>query len=444
MSRFRHGIIALFIMLVTGFPTACGGGGSSGPSLGNGRSFFMGFTPFWASSTTVFGDWKFDWAKDADLVSLHADDFFGIPWSEFSKPAAQRTLAADWVKKWDDWFSAARATGHPVLVSLSPLAGRSRLTAEVDATTGAKKDNWDPVVVDSNSNASCYAFSSATMDSWTPAYIEYVKWISTTYHPEHIIIAIEANIQFYKCPAYKVGFIRFLNDVYQGVKAAGVGVPVFVSYDLEAMYGNGLSGSVSSCGATPINTCADARMSEAIAINSDAIGISTYPQNWFPRTESPPTDRFDRLRGHTTKPLWISETGWNVAQVRLDYTNSAQCNVAANMYFDATSATAVRQQQWMTDMLAAADRVHMAGIVWWLPRDYLDAATASTCPCDSALNANSADTCKQVATYQNATGNVAVNEFFYRVFANMGVQEKDGSARPALTNWRSALARTKL
>lgn len=442
MSHIRRSVFGLFFALMTVFPTACGGGASSAPSLGNQRSFFMGFTPFWASSTTVFGDWKFDWSKDADLISLHADDFFGIPWSEFNKAEAQRTLPAAWIKKWDDWFTAARATGHPVLVSLSPLAGRSRLTGEVDST-GAKKDNWDPVVFNSTTGTNCYAFNDSAIDTWTPAYIEYVKWINIRYHPEQIIIAIEANIQFYKCPANKAGFIRFLNDTYQGVKAAGVSVPVFESYELEAMYGNGLSGSVSSCGATPINTCADTRMSEALAISGDAIGISTYPQNWFPRTESPPTDRFDRLRAHTTKPIWISETGWNVAQVRLDYTNATQCNVATNIYFDATSATAARQQQWMTDMLAAADRVHMTGVVWWLPKDYLDAATASTCPCNSTLNSNSADTCTQIATYQNATGNVAVNEFFYRVFANMGVQEKDGGARPALTTWRNALTRTK-
>ncbi|MBI3562937.1 MAG: hypothetical protein HY080_14600 [Gammaproteobacteria bacterium] len=437
--KIHGGRIGLCGLMLAGLllPAGCGGGGGNTSAPGSTRSYFMGFTPFWASSAAPFGDWKFDWSTNADLVSLHADDFFGIPWSEFAKAdPALRTLHPAWVKKWDDWFRAARATGHPVLVSLSPLSNRTRLSSEVDHLTGNPVNKWDSVVTDPTSKETqCYAFTANLTDPWTQAYINYVTWINATYKPENIIIAIEANIQFYKCPAYKDGFKRFLTEVYNGVKAAGVTVPVFSSFEFEAMYGNGLSGALSNCGTTPLTDCATQRMGEAVAISGDAIGISTYPQNWYPRTSTPPVDRFDRLHTLTNKPIWISETGWNVAQVRISYSDTTQCNVAANLYFDSASATAGRQTQWMNELLATADRNTLAGVVWWLPKDYLDTDTASTCPCSTNLNTSSADTCTRTALFQTLGA-----EFFYRAFGNMGLWEQNGRVRPALAPWQAKLA----
>jgi len=100
---------------------ACGGGsGNSGPT----RSFWMGATPFFATPT-LFPDWRFENLDDKDLLSMHADDFWGVPWDQCH--ASGCTPPAAWVTKWTNFANAARSQGKTLYLALSPLQDRKRL-----------------------------------------------------------------------------------------------------------------------------------------------------------------------------------------------------------------------------------------------------------------------------------------------------------------------------
>lgn len=101
--------ISVFLAFFSMVSYICGSGGSTDSSTsgfnsstpGNGsgdakRAFIMGTTPFFMTPTE-FPNWRFENLDDKDLLSLHADDFLGVPWVEFRnglpRPAA-------WENKW--------------------------------------------------------------------------------------------------------------------------------------------------------------------------------------------------------------------------------------------------------------------------------------------------------------------------------------------------------
>ena len=83
VSDYSIGIAGwVWICLLLGL-SGCGGGSSGSDDTVETRSFLMGATPFFASfdgSRTVFPDWRFENLDDRDLLSLHVDDFWGVPW----------------------------------------------------------------------------------------------------------------------------------------------------------------------------------------------------------------------------------------------------------------------------------------------------------------------------------------------------------------------------
>ncbi len=402
-------------------------GGHDAP-VGAPRSFRLGFTPFWASSSVPFGDWRWDSFASADVVSLHVDDFFGIPWDELAASATP-TLNAKWVKKWDDLYAGAKATKLPVVLSLSPLTDRSRLTAKVDPATGDAMTGWDPVIAGVD-GAQCHDFADADAAKWATAYVHYVDWVIARYAPDQVLIAIETNVQFYKCPKQKDGFVAWLKEIRKVLVAEHPTLPLFYSFALEHMFGNGLGGSQASCGATPVDACFDARLKEALAMPASAIGFSTYPWTWFPRDASMPKDRFLRVRkaAGDAFPIWVTETGWNTVPLRFAY-DAASCTDPSKSFIDATVANEAKHEAYVKELLALADEAKLAGVVWWAARDYLDAKTAATCPC-----AGVTENCSRLAAFGAA-------ELFYRAFANQGLWTVEGTPRASLGAWQTALAR---
>lgn len=129
---------------------ACGsgsGGGSSGtPTPAPTRSFLMGSTPFFITPT-LFPDWRFENLDDKDLLSIHVDDFWGVPWDQCSALGCG-TLPAAWVAKWTDFANAAKSKGKTLYLALSPLQDRKRLAPKVDAN-GNPVRSWEtPAQID--------------------------------------------------------------------------------------------------------------------------------------------------------------------------------------------------------------------------------------------------------------------------------------------------------
>ncbi|MBM4777118.1 MAG: hypothetical protein GQE15_05380 [Archangiaceae bacterium] len=382
----------------------------------------LGFSPFWADQAVPFGQWNYDFLPRADFISLHADDFFGIPFEAFATTSAPTNLPPSWVAKWDAFAMPAVSSGRPILLSVSPLADRSRLIKRV-LSDGGVQDGWDPV--DAGVNGSlCYSFFESDTPAIATAYVNSIEWLITRYHPSQVAIAIEADIQFYKCPAQKEAFKNFLRLVRSVVAANHPGMPVFMTFSLENFYANGLAGSLNGCGPLSPSACFDTRVDEVVSLTGDAgIGLSTYPQGWFPRTAAMPADRFARIRARTTQPLWVTETGWATVPVRFTYA-SGTCGDPLQSYYDSTIANEQTQRAAVTETLTLAADAGVTGVVWWLHRDYLDETAASACPCAPAGR----DTCSRIALFGSA-------EFFYRSFGNMGLVRQNGTAKPAAQDW---------
>jgi hypothetical protein len=389
----------------------------------------MGTTPFFATPTQ-FPDWRFENLDDKDLLSVHADDFWGVPWDQCN--AAGCTPPAAWAAKWTNFANAAASQGKTLYLALSPLGGRKTLAARLDAN-GNKVENWAPVDADG-----CYPFASdANAATYKVAYISYLKYLIGLVGPRYVSPAVEMNIPFSQCPLQKSAWIAWYGDVHNAIKAAYPSLAVFATFQMEHMYG--ISDAQATCGSgMPPAACFDQRLTEALTIPGDRIAFSTYPIGWKYRPEyssSYPTDTYGRVQGATTRKIWIAETGWAAVKVLQSYPHGAVGSCGADL-FPASFANDAEQEGYMRWLLAEAQTRGFETVIWWLNRDYLDGAVAATCPCDPAAS----DTCQLADSFLSAGG--TTGETLLRIFGNMALRNYDGSPRPARGAWRGYFDRT--
>lgn len=394
------------------------------------RSFLMGTTPFFVT-LTKFPDWRFENPEDIDLLSVHADDFWGVPWAEFRDGTP---LPAAWVANWTGLASNAKASGKRLYLAVSPLAGRKALAPRVqpDGTTEA---GWAPV--DGNG---CYPFATdANAALYQTAYVNYVRWLVDLLDPEFVSPAIELDITFYHCPAQKAAWIAWYTGVHDALKAAYPAKAVFTSFQMEYMYG--VSDSAAACAmGVSLSICFDQRLTEALTIPGDRFAISSYPAIWKQRPEfsfSYPPDSYARIAAATARPVWVSETGWAAVPVRQSYPHGGSGTCGADL-LPATTANATEQEAYMRWLLEQADTHYFEAVIWWLNRDFYDGSVAALCPCQPTTS----DTCIFSEAIYNQDGDAG--ETLFRFFANMGLREYSGSPRPAHQAWREYLAKTRL
>lgn len=425
-SFFARGLLCACMLVVV----ACssGDGDEQRPPINSAptRTFMMGATPFFATPA-AFPDWRFDNLADKDLISVHADDFWGVPWDEFRDNAA---LPQAWVDKWTAFANNARASGKTRYLALSPLGGRITLAPDVLAN-GNTTANWAPM------NASgCYLFApDADAAAYKTAYIRYVTYLIGLVQPTYVSPAIEVNIQFTACPAQKAAWIAWYTDVHNAIKDAFRNLIVFPTFQLEHLYG---LDPPATC-ATDIsrNTCFDARLAEALAMPGDRIAFSTYPIGWKYHADfnfSYPRETYARVQAATARKIWISETGYAAVKILESYPHAGLGSCGAER-IPTAYANDFEQANYLSWLLAEAQTRNMEAVIWWLERDYLDGAVAATCPCDPATS----DTCVLTDLFFSAAG--ADGELLMRFFGNMALRNYDGSPRPAHAAWRGYLDR---
>jgi hypothetical protein len=420
---FRTGTIALALLALS----ACkGGGGDSSPPEST-RPFLMGNTPFFMTSTSM-PDWRFENHEDRDLVSLHVDDFWGVPWSEFEKPAPIPPAA--WAAKWTALAAQAKSTGKRIYLALSPLTDRKTLTRNVN-DNGTPGINWAPVDA-----SGCYPFSTdANAAAHKAGYIAYVKYVVGIVNPDFLSPAVEMNMPFTNCAAHKNAWIAWYTDVHNELKKSFPSLPIFATFQQEHMYGTADATSACAPG-TSYGDCFEARLTEVLTVPGDRIAFSVYPAFWsyvadygytFPR------DTYTRVRARTDRAIWIGETGWPAVRLYASYPHGAG-SCGAEMV-PATIASDTNQGAYLSWLLAQADTHRFEAVVWWLNRDYLDGTIAATCPCAPA----DSETCKIGETFYAFGGDTG--EFIVRVFANMALRNYDGTPRPAHAAWRNYVSR---
>lgn len=409
----------------------CGGGASgSGPATGGTpaatRSFLMGASPFFATPTR-FPDMRMEDMADRDLLSLHLDDFWGVPWDYCNAQGCQN-LPGEWVRQWQDLARTAQASGKPLYLALSPLSGRKTLAAGVLAD-GRRGGEWAPV--DANG---CYAFGSDPQaQAYKMAYIAYAKYVIGLVGPRYFSPAVEMNIPFTSCANHKAAWVAWYGDVQQAIKAAYPDLVVFPTFQLEHLYGVADATAQCAGGVTP-EQCFDVRLAEALAIPADRIALSTYPVSWKYIRPAPPTDTWSRIRQATSRGIWVSETGWPAVPVASSYPHDAG-GACGLMLLPDSIANEAEQASYLNSLLAQAQQQRLEAVVWWLNRDYLDGRVSASCPCPQPAS----DTCSLLQNMYVAGGDVT--EFLTRVFGNMALRRYDGSARPAHAVWREWVQR---
>ena len=429
-QRAQRTTIARFLLgacIAAGVACSSGGGGDSQPAdTGPTRAFMMGATPFFATPTT-FPDWRFDHLADKDLLSVHADDFWGVPWIQFRDNAA---LPQPWVDKWTAFANSARATGKARYLALSPLTDRITLASDVQAD-GSTRTRWAPT--DANG---CYLFATdAAAAGYKDAYIKYVTYLIGLVQPSYVSPAIEVNIQFTACPAQKAAWIAWYADVHNAIKAAFPDLVVFPTFQLEHLYG--LDPPAICAAGVSRNDCFDARLAEALTMPGDRIAFSSYPIGWKYHADfnfSFPRDTYARVQAATTRKIWIAETGYAAVRIFASYPHAGVGSCGTEL-FPPTYANDTEQAAYLSWLLAEAQTRNMESVIWWLERDYLDGTVAARCPCDPATS----DTCIMTDTFFNVGG--ANGELLMRFFGNMALRNYDNSPRPAHTIWRSYLER---
>lgn len=425
-------LTALGIVVVSLVLSSCGRPDNSVPAPT--RSFLMGTTPFFATPS-AFPDWRFDNLDDKDLLSLHADDFWGVPWDQCN--AGGCTPPTAWVEKWTTFANDARNKGKVLYLALSPLGARKTLAARLDAN-GSKIEKWAPVE-DANG---CYLFASdSNAATYKTAYIEYVKYLVNLIGPTYLSPAVEMNILFNQCPLQKAAWIAWYTAVHQAVKAAFPALIVFPTFQMEHLYG--IADTQAACsGGVSRATCFDARLAEALTIPGDRIAFSTYPIVWKYHSDyaySYPTDTYTRVKNATSRKIWISETGWAAVKILASYPHGINGNCGADL-FPASIANDGELGNYLGWLLGEAQKQKFEAVIWWLNRDYLDGTVATTCPCTAVH-----DTCLLTEAFYNSAASPeggVTSELLLRLFGNMALRYYDGSPRPAHSTWREYVKRS--
>jgi hypothetical protein len=398
----------------------------------------MGTTPFFATAT-VFPDWRFENMQDKDLLSMHLDDFWGVPWDEF-RTSANPTLPAAWANKWALFITNSRATGKTRYLALSPLGDRKKLAPRVDAA-GNLISNWAP-----EDAQGCYPFATdANAATYKTAYINYVKYLVNLVQPTYLSPAVEMNMQFARCStADKAAYISWYSDVHNAIKAAYPDLVIFPTFQQEYLYG--IAEPVAACSAgTSVTDCFSQHLTEALAIPADRIAFSSYPITWKYRPEfsfSYPLNTYAIVKNATQRKIWISETGWTALPVLQSYQHGSTSTCGPDL-FPASMANDTEHAKYLTWLLGQAQVNNFDAVIWWLNRDYLDNTVAAKCPC---VGAN--DTCGLANLFYDigfsAGGDAAgdFNESLLRMFGNMALRNYDGSPRLGHATWSNYYSRS--
>jgi hypothetical protein len=409
--------------------SACGGGHGGAANTGLTRSYWMGTTPFFATPAQ-FPDWRFEDLDDKDMLSIHVDDFWGVPWDQCN--AAGCAPPPVWVAKWSAFAGAAKSKGKTLYLALSPLGGRKTLAPRVDVN-GDPVADWAPV--DANG---CYRFDSdVNAADHKAAYISYMKYIIDLVGPRYVSPAIEMNIPFSQCPLQKTAWIAWYSDVHNAIKAAYPGMVVFPTFQMEHLYGISDAQAACSAGISRV-ACFEQRLTEALTVPGDRIAFSTYPILWKYLPDysgSFPTDTYARVKSATPRKIWIAETGWAAVKIRQSYQHGASGSCGADL-FPASIANDTQQEAYLHWLLGEAQTQGFEAVIWWLNRDYFDGPVAAGCPCSPATS----DTCVLADAFYNAGG--ATVETLLRLSGNMALRNYDGSPRPARNTWRSYFNRS--
>lgn len=382
------------------------------------RAYMMGSSPFFMTAS-FFDTPLFENMDTKDIISLHADDFLGIPWDYFA--GTSPTLPPAWASKWAQLAADAHATGKAIYLSVSPLEDRLRLARKVNADDTFTA-NWAPV-----DSSGCYTFAADPNASfYQTAYVNYCAYLIDLVKPQFFSPALEINYTYTFASAQKAGFIAWYTGVHNALKQKYPDIAVFPTFTLEWLYGVGTN---PGHGAMPYADYLRQQLAIALSIPQDRTAFSSYPIEWMKVEGSGmPADTYAIIASLTDKKIWVTETGWQA--VRIPNVDDSPPGA-----YDPAYANETFQDIYLQWLLQQAETYHFETVIWWLNRDYLDGPTAASQWLPVAGDAHTISLMQLWDTLGGAPAVLAL-----RLFANIGLRNCDGTPRLAVSTWNTAFA----
>lgn len=327
----------VLMLLTVCLYASCGGGGSGGGGTNDpepDRSFAMGFTP-WPYDATIaaVGDTYTKIQNHGDIINHHIDA--GVPWSEAfaDDPTYHADVEGDLTLRLSN-----TPPGKQVILSVCPLNTSRNAPADYwqDDTNMPRPAPWDT-----------YDFGDAEL---VTAYVNFLLNLIDRFNPDYCNYGIEATEYIRNNPGRATDLFGFLQAVYDAVKTAKPGLPLFISVTLQAP---GSADAVLIQG-----------YSTQIAACSDLLGISTYGYVFYGHADSGdpanlPAEWLSQAQDYAPGlPIAIAETGW-IAEDLIIPTYSL--NIPSN---------AAWQAEYVRTLLAEADRLDALFVTWFSVVDF--------------------------------------------------------------------------
>jgi hypothetical protein len=222
------------------------------------------------------------------------------------------------------------------------------------------------------------------------AYLEFTLWIVRTFQPSHLGLASEINTYADAHSEDFPSFVSLYRETYAAVKAEAPETQIFVTFQWEDL-SNLIPAAAEGRPAYQVNW----EQVEAFEPQLDLWVISSYPFVAFPSAADLPDDYYTPLRDRTDKPLAVAEGGFTSHKVG-PFPGDPQDQVGYLQAID----------HQMGDRLA-----------FWIYLLLTDFDLGS------------------YTRYMRQSGVTEQDVDTLGLFANVGLQNADGSPKPALAIW---------
>ncbi|KPM32287.1 Hypothetical protein I595_1937 [Croceitalea dokdonensis DOKDO 023] len=288
-----------------------------------GRSFSMGFTTwsFGPELQDVDDTYAFI-ANNADVYVEHLDN--QIPWNAWINGQPLPQAFTDDV--------VGRAT-------------RKIPNTELVLSVGLLNTNRGDLIKDVDGSIPNY--SSLNDAHIQEAYTQHIRYLTTLFSPDYLVIAIEVNELWLRNNGLWNGYVQLINEVMAQTKSTFPNLPISASISLHNLYEADIPNE-------------DTYVNEVLGhINQmDFIAVSYYPFLKNQNTVSQFQENLDFLHSKTTKPIAFVESG-HLAE-----------NLVVPGLGVSIDGNSTEQKLFLETLLTNAQTNDYLMVNWWAHRDY--------------------------------------------------------------------------
>ncbi len=408
-----------------------------------GRSFFLGG---WAEGYSTTGASRRVFSldplqvevPDGDGAELEADadvgeapdpflveaivvplDVYGVPWEAFDVLGeTPQELPAAWLKAVTDAVEAARETGRPLALALSPVG-----EAFDQLAPRATEDAQGQLQLQTQWSGFCYdPNEDGNPTKWRQAYGKYAAYLARQFAPRWVFVAQRINLYEASCPdsnpshtgAY-AGVAGFATEAHERIKALATPPTTVVTVDVEDLYN--FPRRPGRCVGQSEAACLASRAPLLEVFTADRLGLESYPAIALPSVGALPADWLSAVADASPRPTLVAGTG--LPAVRIERQQGACVPLV--------ESSETVQLTWLDQVLATAQARQMELVVWRSPVDLLPAAVVASCPCTG-----DASLCQHLSQLGARADEI-------RLRTITGLVATDGTERAAAGVWRGLL-----